>query len=188
MPKSESFTCPSAVSEQIPRLDVAVDHAAVVGVAQGPGDIHADPRHVPPGEGPPAVQFLFQAAAGDQFHGVEEVLVLVAEAEQPDDVRMVELSQGFDFRLEAMAEIGVVGHRRGEQLDGRRFAGLGVDPLIDRAHAAAAEFSPDLIGAKPLDKHFIPLRRRRLPIYLNRRLQWMPGRKAPRQDGNLVGF
>ena len=111
---------PVGRQEQIPRLDVAVDHAAVVGVAQGPGDINADPRHVPPGEGPPAVQLLFQAAAGDQFHGVEEVLVLVAEAEQPDDVRMVELSQGFDFRLEAMAEIGVVGHRGGEQLDGRR--------------------------------------------------------------------
>ena len=173
-PKIGKFHLPGGRQQEIPRLDVAMDHAAIVGVSQGPGDIHADPRHLPPGEGPPAVQLLLQAAAGDEFHGVEQVLALVAEAKQPDDVRMVELSQSFDFRLEAMAEIGVVGHRRGKQLHGGWFAGLGVDPLIDRAHAAAAEFSPNLIGAKLLDKHFIPLRRRRLPMYLNRRLQWTP--------------
>ncbi len=133
-----------------------MDHAAVVGVAQGLGQFDADPQHFAPGEDPPAAQLRFQAAAGDQFHGVEEVVALLAEAEEADDVRMVELAEGLDFGLEALAEVGLVDEGLGEELDGGRLAGFGVDPFIDGAHAAAAEFPPDSVGTQLVDLH-LPL-------------------------------
>ena len=110
-------------------------------------------EHFAPGEDAAAAQFLFQAAAGDQFHGVEEVFALFAEAEQTHDVGMVELAERLDFRLEAVAEVGLVHERLGQQLDGRRLAGFGMDPLIDGSHAATAEFLADDIGSQPLDLH-----------------------------------
>ena len=146
MPKSESFTSPSAVSSRLPGLMSRWIDAAVVGVAEGLGHLDADPQHFAPGEDPPAAQLRFQAAAGDQFHGVEEVVALLAEAEEADDVRMIELAEGLDFGLEALAEVGLVDEGLGEELDGGRLAALGVDPFIDGAHAAAAEFPPDSVG------------------------------------------
>ena len=132
--------------QQVARLDVAMNDAAVVGVAEGLGHLDADPQHFAPGEDPPAAQLRFQAAAGDQFHGVEEVVALLAEAEEADNVRMIEFAEGLDFGLEALAEVGLVDEGLGEELHGGRLAALGVDPFIDGAHAAAAEFPPDSVG------------------------------------------
>ncbi len=139
--------------QQVARLDVAVDDAAVVGVAQRAADFDADPRHLAPIETPSPPQFLLQAAAVDQFHRIEQVPFLLAEAEQADDVRMVELAEGLDLGLEADAEALFLGQAGGEQLDGGRLARLAMDALVDRAHAAAAELADDLIGAKPFDFH-----------------------------------
>ena len=132
--------------QQIARLDVAMDDAAVVGVAEGLGQLDADPQHFAPGEDPPAAQLGFEAVAGDQFHGVEEVVALLAEAEEADDMGMVELAEGLDLRLEAVAEVGLMDERFGQQLDGGRLAAFDVDAFIDGAHAAAAEFPPDSVG------------------------------------------
>ena len=114
--------------QQVARLYVAMDHAAVVGVPQGAGHVGADPRNLTPGEAAAPAQLFLQAAAGNQFHGIEKVLFLFAKAEQANDVRMVELSQRLDFRLEALAEIRIVGQRNRQQLDGRRLAVLRLTP------------------------------------------------------------
>ena len=90
--------------QQVAGLDVAVDHAPVVRVAECAAGLDADPGHLAPVEMPPLPQLLFQAVANDQFHGIEQMPVLLAEAEQADDVRMVQLAEGFDFSLEADAE------------------------------------------------------------------------------------
>ena len=139
--------------QQIARLDVAVDDAAIVGVAQRPAGIDADLGHLAPIEPPSPPQFLLQAAADDQFHGVEQLAVLFAEAEQPHDVGVVELAEGLDFGLEADAEVLLLGKAAGQQFDGRRFAGLAMDPMIDGPHAAPAKRADDPIGAKPFDFH-----------------------------------
>ena len=139
MPKSESFTCPLEAKSRVARLDVAMDDAAIVGVAQGAADFDDDPHYFAPIETPAATQFFLQAVAVDQFHGVEQVRVLLAEAEQFDDVRMVEFAESFDFGLEAVAKTFLLGQSGGEQFDGGRFARLEIDAFVDRAHAAAAE-------------------------------------------------
>ena len=71
---------------------------------------------------------------------------MLAEAEEAHDMRMAELAERRDFRLEALAEVEFLGHGRKQQFDRRRFARLHVDGLVDGAHAAAADFPPDFVG------------------------------------------
>ena len=139
--------------QQIAGLDVAVDHAAVVGVAQCAAGLDADPRHLAPLETPPAPQFLLETVAVDQLHRIEQVALLLAEAEEPDDVGVVEFAERFDLGLEAAAKTLLLGQGGREEFDGGRLARLAVDRLVDRSHAAAAKLADDLIGTKPFDFH-----------------------------------
>ena len=144
---------PVGGQQQVARLDVAVNDAAIVGMAQRAAGFDADPRHFPPVERTAAAKLLFQAVAVDQLHRVEQLAFLLAEAEQADDVGVAQLAERFDLGLEAGAEPLFSGQRGREQLDGGRLAGLAVDRLIDRAHAAPAELADDLIRSEPLDFH-----------------------------------
>ena len=139
--------------EQVARLDVAVDDAPVVRVAQRPADVDAHLRHLAPIERASPPQFLLQAVAVDQFHRIEQVALLLAEAEQPNDVRMVELAKRLDLGLEPDAKAFFLGQGGGEQLDRGRLARLAVNAFVDRPHAAAAELADNLIGPKPFDVH-----------------------------------
>ena len=130
-----------------------MDHAAVVGVPQGPGDGDAELGHLPPLKRAAAAELLFQAAAGHEFHGIEDLLLILAKAENPHDVRMVELSQRLDLGLETVAEVGLLGHVGGQQFDGGRLARRVVDAHVDRAHAAAADSADDSVWAKARGKH-----------------------------------
>ena len=116
-----------------------MDHAAVVGVPQCPGNGDAELGHLPPLKRSAAAELLFQAAAGHEFHRVEDMFLILAKAENLHDVRMVELSQRLDLGLETVAEIGLLGHVGGQQFDGGRLARRVIDAQVDRAHAAAAE-------------------------------------------------
>ena len=124
--------------QQVAGLDVAMDHAAVVGVPQCPGDGDAELGHLPPVKRAAAAKLLFQAAAGHEFHRIEDLLLLLAKAENLHDIRMIELSQGLDLGLETFAEVGLLGHVGGQQFDGGRLARRVIDAQVDRAHAAAA--------------------------------------------------
>ena len=139
--------------EQIARLDVAVDDAAVVGVTQRAARLDADPRHFAPIEMPTAPQLLLQTVSIDQFHRIEEQPLLLAEAKKPDDVRVAELAERLDFGLEPAAKPLLASQVGRKKLDGGRLAGLAVDCLIDRPHAAAAKGADDLVGTEPFDFH-----------------------------------
>ena len=148
--------------QQIAGLDVAMDHAAVVGVPQCPGDGDAELGHLPPLKRAAAANLLFQAAAGHEFHRIEDLLLLLAKAEDLHDVRMIELSQRLDLGLETLAEIGLLGHFGGQQFDGGRLARGVIDAHVDRAHAAAADSADDSVGAEARGKHGRRSRRRRI--------------------------
>ena len=139
---------PSLGQQEIAGLDVAMDYAAVVGVPQGPRDGNAELGHLPPGKHAAAAKLLLQAAAGHELHRVEDLLLVLAKAEDLHDVRMVELSQRLDLGLETVAEVGLLGHVGGQQLDGGGLARRVIDPHVDRAHAATADSADDSVRAK----------------------------------------
>ena len=130
-----------------------MDHAAVVGVPQCPGDGDAELGHLPPLKRAAAGDLLLQAAAGHEFHGIEDMLFLFAKAEDLHDVRVIELSQGLDLGLESFAEVGLLGHFGSQQFDGRRLAGRVIDAQVDRAHAAAADSANNTVGAEARGRH-----------------------------------
>ena len=164
--------------EQIAGLDVAVNHAAVVGVAQCAAGLDADPRHLAPLETPPAPQLLLETVAVDQLHSVEQVALLLAKAEEPDDVGVVEFAERFDLGFEPAAKTLLLSQGSREEFHGGRLARLAVDRLVNRSHAAAAKLADDLIGAKPFDFHENSL------TYRRRRCQ--PAGFSPNDDAGIT--
>ncbi len=139
--------------EHVARLDVAMNDAAIVCVAQSPAHFDADLRGLTPLELPPTAQFFFKAATVDQLHRIEQMAFLMAEAEEADNVGMIKLAKGFDLALKPDAKAFFFSQRRRQQFYGRRLAGLAVDRLVHNPHAASAELADDLIGAEPLEFH-----------------------------------
>ena len=122
MPKSASFRSPSVGEQQIGRLQVAVDHAVVVGMLQRAGQLDAEPGRFAPIEAAAGLQLVFEIRAVDQLHGVEDTPCLFAEAVEPDDIRVLELLERFDFDFEPLAKALFHGQVGIENFDGRRLA------------------------------------------------------------------
>jgi hypothetical protein len=141
------------VEQQICRLEVAMDDAAVVGVLEGVAHGDANPGYLAPTEAAAGRQLVLQAAAVDQLHYIEQVAVFFAIAVKLHDVRMQQALERLDFNLEALAEALVIGQVRRKHFDGRPLAGGVVHADIDRPHAAAAERFFQAIRAKAFEWH-----------------------------------
>ena len=61
---------------------------------------------------------------------------------------MVQAGDRLRFALEALAEIGIVGDMRGQDLDGDGAVKASVGGFVDLAHPAGPEGGVDLIGAE----------------------------------------
>ena len=155
-----------------------MDHAAVVGVLQRSARLNAVVDRLLPIEASSGLQFIFETAAVHQLHRVVEIVVLLAEAVEPYDIRVAQLAQRLDLGLEAVAKPIVMGQRHGEQLDRGGLAGFGHDRLEDGAHAAAAQLAADLVRSKLLDGHKRSLRFRGSRPYDRRSLEGELGRAA----------
>ncbi len=139
--------------QQVARLDVAMDHAAVVGVPQRPSNGDAELGHLAPGKDATPAKLFFQAASGHEFHGIEDLLLIFAKTENLYDVGMIQLSQRLDLGLETVAEVGLLGHLGGQQFDRSRLARRVIDPHVDRAHTATADSANDSVWAETGGKH-----------------------------------
>ena len=130
-----------------------MDYTAVVGMAKCPCYGDAELGHLAPGKYCAAGKLFLQAAAGHKFHRVKELLIVLTKTEDLHDVRMIELSQCLDLRLETLTKIGLLGHVAGQQLDRGCLVQGVVDAQVDSSHSAAAEFADDSIGAKMRGEH-----------------------------------
>ncbi len=135
------------VQEEVGRLDVAVDDAALVRVRQrlrrlqAPAGNRARLQRGP--LGPAFVQNRGQAFALDELHGVVVDAVLAADGEDGHDVRMVQAGDGLGLAPEALHRLGVGHGPEAQHLQGdlaRQGKLLG---LVDDTHAAAAHLAHD---------------------------------------------
>ena len=60
-------------------------------------------------------------------------------------MRVVQRRDGSGFAIEPLAQIGIGGDVRGQDLDGDRAIEAGIARLVDLAHAAGANCAYDLI-------------------------------------------
>ncbi len=125
-------------------LDVAVDHALAVRVAQRGGDFPRDAQSLgerqPRLAGEPAPQRL----SLNVRHDVVEKSVGRAGVDQGEDAGVIQPGCDRDLALETL-ELDARGEMRMENLDGDRTAVLQVPGQIDGRHAAAADLPLQVI-------------------------------------------
>ncbi len=139
----------STLDEDVRRLEVAVDEAALVGGVDGPGDIRGDPDllahvHAQPG--------LHQAGAMEELHGDVGVATDLADLVDATHVIVVDLGLGprlapksFDHLRIAMAQ----------ELE-RHVALEGAVPsTVDRSHAAPPDQLQELVVLPRSDRRIV---------------------------------
>ena len=134
--------------EAVLRLDVAVDHAALVGGREGAGDLAGDREGAGPRERALAGEQAREVLALEVLHGEEGGALLGrAEVGDVDDVGVVDLGGGAGLLQEALADLRVVEEARADDLEGEVFVEVDVAGEEDDAHAAGAEAAHDLVAA-----------------------------------------
>ncbi len=133
--------------EGVARLEVAVDHAELVGLGEAAGGSKV------PRTSPPAARALLPQAArvgpGDELHGEEDLVVDHADVVDGDDVGVGDGGQQAGLAGEALAQARLVAHAGGaHQLEGDLAVELGVEGAVDHAHAARADGVDDDVAAE----------------------------------------
>ena len=95
----------------------------------------------------PAADRLAQVAALEELHRHVGEAVLLAEVEDGDDVRVVELRRGLGLALEARRKSGSSARARRDRLEGHVAVQERVVGLVDLAHRALADLPDDPVLA-----------------------------------------
>ena len=141
--------------EQVGWLDVAVRDALFVRRREAGGDLPAEVdrlgRGQRPGREPRRERLAFQEL-GDEVRRV----VVRAEIEDGEDVRMIERARRPGLAHEALQPVGISGEGRRQDFDRDVTIEARVPGPVDLAHAPLAERRDDLVGAEPgagADRH-----------------------------------
>ena len=121
-PKSLRWRSAVLVEQDIGRLQVAVDHAQVVGAPQGVCQLQAD-LHAAPDRFAPALRLQpgCQRAAADVLHHQVVLTAFFDGIDVADDIGVIELAQGFALVLEAQGDLAAeLGHIGFEEVDRHR--------------------------------------------------------------------
>ena len=135
----------AALQQDVLRLDVAMDHAEAVRVAERIGDFARDADRFVDRQLAVALEARAQRLAGDQRHHVVEQAVGLAAVEQRQDVRMLQARRGADLGEEALAaerraQVGV------QHLDGDVAIVLEIVREVHGGHAALAELAVEAVA------------------------------------------
>ena len=118
-----------------------MDDTARVSVGERGGDRRAVPPRLVPVERPTADDGV-QRVALDELHHEHRLAVVLEHVVEPDDVRVLEARERRRLALEALAQLGVVGDPRVQDLE----RDVTAQPLVayppDDAHASP----PDLLA------------------------------------------
>ena len=148
-------------------LDVAVDDALVMGLAQAGGHLAGDlqgllrlQRSAP--------ELVLERLAVHELHGDIGPVLVLADLVDGADVRVVQGRGGLGLDEETLFEVGRVHEVRRQELQGHRPLELEVLGLVDDPHAAVAELLDDLVlagddgpGPHDLDRRLEGFRQRR---------------------------
>ena len=130
-----------AVQQDVPRLEVAVDDAALVGVVNRSSDRGEQPCRLL-GGAPKASQ----RAALDQLHAEVRLPLVFADLVDGHDVGMIKVGRRFGLGAEAQRLIGG-GHLPGqEHLEGHGAVEIDLPRPEDDTHAAARDLSQQLVA------------------------------------------
>ena len=119
-----------------------MDDALLVGVLQRRAELPAQPDDFLPRQPAAPLQDFQQRLALDVLHRVVRQLLVLAVAEEADDVGVLELLEDFRLALETLERPGVGGGAARDELQGDALAGL-VARQVDGPHGAVAQLALD---------------------------------------------
>jgi hypothetical protein len=96
---------------------------------------------------------LLQALAFKPFHHNEGMSVVVLNAVDGTDVRMVEQGRSARFPGKSFQGLGITGQVFGDKLQGHMTAELEIFRLIDHAHTTAPQLAEDAVMGYLLTDH-----------------------------------
>src|SRR5262249_15701239 len=136
-----------AGDEEVRRLDVAVHHALLAGVVQGPGGLAGDLPGLLGVELALAADVLVRVYAVHQLHGQVVGAAGFAALVQGDDVVVAELLDAARLADEPLDHGLLAGQLGGEHLEGDLAVQLGVAGPVDGPHAAGGDVRQHLVLA-----------------------------------------
>jgi hypothetical protein len=128
-------------------LQVAMDDASIMGLAQRPAHLREDLPSLRQGQAPPLLEARAQVLAAQQLHDEVRRAFFDTVVVHVDDVRCVEIGCGAGLALEPRDDRRGRCQMRIQEFDGQRMAELGVPRDPDGAHAATREGALDLVFA-----------------------------------------
>ena len=135
------------IDEDVRRLEVAVQDAAIVGSLHGVGHFRQQRGGLTGRQGA-GRQLPCKRRALDESHAVEGEAVTLAHIEDRHDPRMVEPGRGFGLATKS-GEIGPAGEVAAqEHFEGDRAAEALLRGAVDDAHTAAADLLDQLVIAE----------------------------------------
>ena len=142
--------------DHVGRLEIAVDHALLVGGADAGRDLAEDAERLFHRHGLAALDVaaddLVEALAVDVLHHQVEVRALHGDGAQVHHVGVIDLRQGAALGEGAGPDVVAVGQLAAHRLDDDVEAGVDVAGQVDDAHAALAEDAEDgvlLVDERP---------------------------------------
>lgn len=154
MPKSVTTTRSLAArhQEDVLALEVAVDDARRVRRRERRGGLAGDRQRLLDRQPAAPLEPRRERLPLEQLHGQEDDrrpigLGVVADVEDPADVRVGDLARQVDLALEAVDRPLLGGDRRVHRLERDPLAQVAVLRLVDLAHAAAREEADDPVAA-----------------------------------------
>ncbi len=138
-----------AVDHDILRLEVPVNDSETMGLGQAFGGLARDGQRLADGQGPDAVEEALKVLPGNIFHGDEigPRFLLATEVVHTADVAVGDGPSETELAPEALDRVGVRGNLGLKELQGKLFPDLGIEDLVDAAHAAPPQLLDDLIAA-----------------------------------------
>ena len=147
-PQVRDLHDPFGVEHQVVRLDVAMNHALVVAVAEAAGRLQNVPHRGFRRELAFLLHQLHERLAGHEFHAEEVLPAVFSNVVNLDDVVVRELSGGVGFAREPGHEAGVLGDAGMHHFEGDFAIERDLPPEQDGPHAALAEHFEDFVAAE----------------------------------------
>ena len=134
-----------AREHQVARLDVAVNHALLVGVLQAQGRLLNEVAGVADGHRSAGLDHPGQVQAVDVLHGEDQALAAAKRGVGGDDVGVAKLSDGADLAEKAIHHARALDDVPAHDLEDLVASHQAVVGQVDHAHAASAQLAEDLV-------------------------------------------
>ncbi len=129
-------------------LDVAMDDAARVGLAEALEHLRGDRHEVGEREASPATHEAIEGLARDVLHHDEGATVIATEVVDRDDVGVLEAAEAAGLAFEAGQRLGVAHPVGGQDLEHDLTVQVDLRGLIDDPHPAAAKPPLDQVASR----------------------------------------